>query len=317
MAATIEKLIFLTYLTNYHVSTIYQCVQNSSKGSFEELAVLASEKFISAKNTSVKLNEDNLYESIERAKSRAKEAVDRLNYLNIKAISYLDHKYPKSLQMINDRPPVIYLRGELPRNTKQLAAVVGSRDISKNAIRITNMIVDILTQCNYGIVSGLALGIDTLAHERALEDNQYTMAVLPNALDKIYPAENYELAKRIEDKGGSLISELIFGINRGKSSFVQRNRIQSGLSSIVLPVEMGAKSGTMHTVDFAMRQNKNLILLKRNGYSKFSEGIKILIDKYSTSEASNVYIIDGISEFVQYMTRTSGRNNIGIQAKLF
>jgi predicted Rossmann fold nucleotide-binding protein DprA/Smf involved in DNA uptake len=142
------------------------------------------------------------------------------------------------------------------------------------------------------------------------------MAVMPNSLEKVYPHENYKLAKRIEDNGGSLISELIFGINRGKSSFVQRNRIQSGLSNIVIPIEMGAKSGTMHTIDFAMRQKKDIVLLRRTKYSKFSEGIKVLIDKYPTEKYPNVCVLDGISDFAKHIIKVSGRN-AGIQARLF
>lgn len=311
MVATLENLIYLAYLTNYNISTIYYCIDKAVSGSYEELAVLASQKKI-ASNT---INDKNIHDIIDKAKQSTTEAIDRLVYHNIRPITYIDAAYPKQLHYLNDKPPILYVKGELPKR-RELAAVVGSREVSSHAPAITNVIVDILSQCEYGIVSGLALGIDTFAHERALDCNQYTMAVMPNSLEKVYPHENYKLAKRIEDSGGSLVSELIFGINRGKSSFVQRNRIQSGLSNVVIPIEMGAKSGTMHTIDFAMRQKKDVILIRRAKYSKYSEGIKVLIDKYPQTQYSNVSLLNGISDFAQHMIKVSGRN-VGIQTRLF
>ncbi|RYE24456.1 MAG: DNA-processing protein DprA [Sphingobacteriaceae bacterium] len=311
MVATLENLIYLTYLTNYNVGTIYYCLENAVGGSPEELAVLASQK----KSASSPTSDKNIHDVIEKAKQNTKEAIDRLTYHNIKAITFIDANYPKQLHNLNDKPPVLYLKGELPKK-QELAAVVGSREVSTNAATVTNIVVDVLSQCGFGIVSGLALGIDTLAHERALDCKQYTMAVMPNSLERVYPHENYKLAKRIEDSGGALVSELIFNINRGKSSFVQRNRIQSGLSSVVVPIEMGAQSGTMHTIDFAMRQKKEVILLSRTKYSKFSEGISVLIDKYSDEKYTNVHVLKNVSEFAKHIMNVSGRN-IGIQARLF
>lgn len=311
MTVTLENLIYLSYLTNYNISTIYYCIENAKGDNPVELAVLAYQKV----GTLSSLKDKNIFDIVEKAQQNTKEAIDRLTYLNIKCITYTDANYPVILHHLIDKPPVLYLRGALPKRQK-LAAVVGSREISTSAEKITNTVVDILSQCGYGIVSGLALGIDTIAHERALDCKQYTMAVMPNSLEKIYPNENYKLAKRIEDNGGALVSELIFGINRGKSSFVQRNRIQSGFSNLVIPVEMGAKSGTMHTIDFAMRQNKEVILLKRLKYSKFSEGIEVLINKYGDGNHANVHVLNGISEFAKHIISISGMN-YGIQAKLF
>src|SRR5690606_8946049 len=99
-------------------------------------------------------------------------------------------------------------------------------------------------------------------HIRALRNDQYTMAILPNSLDTIYPPSNYKLANDILDSGGCLLSEMVFGINRGKQSFVQRNRLQAAFSQNIIPVEMGVNSGTMHTIDFAKRYKKKIVLLQ-------------------------------------------------------
>jgi DNA processing protein len=103
----------------------------------------------------------------------------------------------------------------------------------------------------YSIISRLAEGIDTLAYLFAVKNNQYTIAFLPNSLDSIYLNTNYELALDILNTGACLVFKSMFGINRGKRSFVQRNRILSALSDVVIPIEMDTNSGTMNTINFA------------------------------------------------------------------
>jgi DNA processing protein len=187
-------------------------------------------------------------------------AIEKLYYYNIKCVTIYDDEYPLALKKISDAPPLLFYKGNL--KNYRMSAVVGSREISRHAQKITYQVVDWLNELNIGIVSGLALGIDTYAHERAVQNNQYTIAVLPNSLDSIYPLSNFKLANEILKKGGCLISELPFGINRGNKSFVQRNRLQSALSEAVIPIEMGIKSGTMHTVDFGKRYGKKIALFK-------------------------------------------------------
>lgn len=311
MAPTLEKLVFLTYLTNYNIQTIYYCLEKSIGGSLEELATLALQK------GSPEMRDDkSVVAKIEAASATTRETIDRLKFLNIKTSLFTDTSYPTLLHDLKDKPPILYYKGKLPRR-KALAAVVGSRETSYNAEAITDSLVDKLVSCNYGIVSGLALGIDTFAHRRALQRKCYTMAVMPNSLERIYPTENYKLAEEILAKNGSLVSELAFGINRGKVSFVQRNRIQSGLSNTVVPVEMGAKSGTMHTMDFAMRQHRNVFLMRRREYTKYNEGIKVLLDKYGNGKYDNVYIINSMTDFLNKLTLVSGGSSIGIQGEMF
>lgn len=311
MTQTLEKLVFLTYLTNYNIQTIYHCLDNSIGDSIEELATLALQKI------SPELRDDKaVIAKIEAASSITRETIDRLKFLQIKTSIFTDSSYPTLLHDLRDKPPIIYYKGKLPRK-KALAAVVGSRETSHNAETITDSLVDKLISCGFGIVSGLALGIDTFAHKRALKRKCYTMAVMPNSLERIYPIENYKLAEEILEKNGSLVSELAFGINRGKVSFVQRNRIQSGLSSTVVPVEMGAKSGTMHTMDFAMRQHRNIFLMRRREYTKYNEGIKVLLDKYGNGKYDNVYTINSMTDFLNKLTLVSGGSSIGIQGEMF
>lgn len=236
----------LKYLTKYNIKLIKEFI-NTHDNLDEMVSTLFSKHSV----------DNKMY--LEAA-SQTKIAIDKLKYYSINAITMFDDDYPICLKNINDAPPVIYYKGIL--KTNKLAAVIGSRKISKHARKITHQIVDWLNELDYGVVSGLALGIDTLAHEKSVDNNQYTMAVLPNSLDTIYPPTNYKLANEIIDSGGCLLSEMIFGINRGKQSFVQRNRLQAAFSDNIIPIEMGVESGTMHTIDFAKRYKKNVVLLK-------------------------------------------------------
>lgn len=246
MKLELKEILLLKYLTKYNIKLIKEYAS-----SHDDFDALIATLFL---NDSV---DNKIYlEGI----AQTKISLDKLEYYNIKTITIFDDDYPICLRNISDAPPVIYYKGIL--RTDKLAAVIGSRKISKYAKKITNQVVDWLNDFEFGVVSGLALGIDTLAHERAVENKQYTIAVLPNSLDTIYPPTNYKLANEIIDSGGCLISEMIFGINRGKQSFVQRNRLQAAFSDSIIPVEMGVASGTMHTIDFAKRYKKNVALFK-------------------------------------------------------
>ncbi len=246
MKLNLEQIILLKYLTKYNIKVIKDYA--GLNDTFEKLLYSLMQNFLISDKT---FGEAHLQTEI---------ALERLRFYDIKSITFFDDDYPLPLKRINDSPLVIYYKGVLKLD--KLAAVVGSRNVSKYGKKITYQVVDWLNELNFGVVSGLALGIDTYAHERAVENNQYTIAVLPNSLDTIYPPVNYKLANDIIDSGGCLISELIFGVNRGNQSFVQRNRLQSAFSDVVIPIEMGVSSGTMHTIDFAKRYKKKIALFK-------------------------------------------------------
>ncbi|RYE15181.1 MAG: DNA-processing protein DprA [Sphingobacteriaceae bacterium] len=306
-----EQIIFLTYLTDYDIPFIYRCIDAVGKKAptIDELTAFAIGL---SSSTSIK----GIDERVVKALAKTREAIDKLKFYDITPILYTDRQYPKLLHNLKDKPPILYLKGKL--KNKPLAAVVGSRDISAHAARMTISIVDKLLEYNFGIASGLALGIDTIAHYRAVQRNAYTIAVLPNSLEKIYPNENFSLATSILEKGGALVSELIFGINRGKRSFVQRNRIQSGISNLVVPVEMGRESGTMHTIDFAMRQKRKIFLLSRRpDATTENDGVQFLIEKFSKTNPENVFVIKGINDFIKHLAAESGNDGLGFQTQLF
>jgi DNA processing protein len=138
-------------------------------------------------------------------------------------------------------------------------AVVGTRNPTKTGQRTAFEVSQYLASQGYSIVSGLALGIDTAAHEGALAAMGVTVAVFATPLDKVYPAKNRSLADYVEESGGALVSEWPIGRGTSRQAFVFRDRIQSGLSIAVIPVQTDIEGGTMHTVKYAEKQGRLLL----------------------------------------------------------
>ena len=314
-SAPIEDIILYTYLTGYNIQDIYSIITGINN--CELLDFLSNNKLNSSLLHSKK--ESDLKKLIEKAKKDRDIAVSQLVYYDIKPVPYYSNIYPKYLLKLSDPPPIIYAKGEILN--KPLAAIVGTRDVSSQAEHITNGICSELTSLNVGIVSGLALGIDTLAHNSAITNQGYTIAVMPNSLDSVYPKENYGLASRIINSGGALISELIFNINRGKKSFVERNRIQSALSDLVVPIEMMKSSGTMHTINFAKAQRKKIILLMpHSSWAELPqyEGINYLLSLQTEKPKENVLVAKSMTIFKEQVSSIFGGDKFtGKQLELF
>ncbi|MBI2625750.1 DNA-protecting protein DprA [Candidatus Parcubacteria bacterium] len=171
-----------------------------------------------------------------------------------------DQTYPPLLAEIAQPPQTLYVRGSLEALAAPCLAVVGTRTPSAYGKQITPMLVSGLTRAGITIVSGLAIGIDTLAHEAALESGGKTVAVLGSGVDEIsvYPPENRTLARRIVEAGGAVISEFPEGTEPKPFHFPQRNRIIAGLSRGVLVIEAREKSGALITANFALEENRDV-----------------------------------------------------------
>lgn len=199
---------------------------------------------------------------------------------DIKEISINDKNYPKLLKEIKDAPEVLYYRGEI-FSGENCFAIVGTRLCSSYGKQVALEIAGDLSEAGLTIVSGLAPGIDTFAHQAVIERNKRTVAVLGTGLDEksIYPKENIKLAEKILENGGCLISEYPQGIHGSKMTFPQRNRIISGLSLGVLVVEAKQKSGALITADFAFKQKRRVFAVPGPIYSSNSRGCHSLIKK--------------------------------------
>jgi DNA processing protein len=177
-----------------------------------------------------------------------------------------DADYPEALRQIHDPPLALYVLGTLDKADRHAIAVVGTRRCSHYGRTAADRLAFQLAKQGYTVVSGLARGIDTAAHEGALKGGGRTLAVLGSALDQVYPAENAALAEKIA-KQGAVLSEFPLGTAPGRTTFPMRNRIVSGLCKGVLVVEASRESGTMITVDEATSQGR-LIFAVVGGHSK-------------------------------------------------
>ena len=173
-------------------------------------------------------------------------------------VSLQSPEYPPLLREIYDPPAVLFYRGRLPDAERPLAAIVGTRKPSPAATAQTIDIAGNLARGGISVVSGLALGIDAMAHRGNIEGGAPTYAVLGSGVDEVYPASNRALARRVLETGGALISEYPPGTRPRKWNFPARNRIISGLCRGVLIAEAPEKSGALITARFALEQNREL-----------------------------------------------------------
>lgn len=188
-----------------------------------------------------------------------REVLSRCAIENIDVLSPLDPFYPPMLNTIEDYPPIIYVKGDKAALLKQSAAVVGTREASRLGLSWAKQIAGILSRYEISVVSGLALGIDTAAHEGALKANGATVAILAHGLDQVTPASNRPLAKAILDCGGALVAEHPPGVPPRRAEYVRRNRIQSGMSVCSIVVESGESGGAIHQGNFTARQGRVLL----------------------------------------------------------
>lgn len=186
-----------------------------------------------------------------------------------------DRAYPRLLREVADRPHVLYVRGKLSATDGKSVAVVGTRKPSKYGWDAARSLARALAQQNVCVVSGLAHGIDTAAHVGALEGGS-TIAVMATGIDRVYPAENAELAEEILE-AGALVTEMPIGAAPLGKNFPQRNRIISGMSLGVLVVEAPKKSGALNTVSHAIDQGRDVFAVPHNIFSKTGQGSNALI----------------------------------------
>lgn len=204
---------------------------------------------------------EKAYKSLVNSKNEGLERIEqRLLENDAQLVVRGTAGYPYLLEQINDPPHALFIKG-LPADDEKSVAIVGSRRETRYGRTQAYNIAKELAQHGVTIVSGLARGIDTAAHEGALAGGGRTVAVLGNGIDQIYPPENTELARRIVDQGGAIISEFPFGSAPLAHHFPIRNRIISGISAATLLVEGHARSGTMITAGYAAEQGREVFAL--------------------------------------------------------
>ena len=205
--------------------------------------------------------------------------LERLEHLRISIITWKDDTYPPLLRKIEYAPPVLYLCGNLTDDDRRFSlGIVGTRKMTTYGRQVTEHFVSHLAKGKVTIVSGLALGIDTVAHTTALDKGGRTIAVLASGLDTIYPSSNYTLARRIIESGqGALLSAFPLGIRPETGNFPARNHIISGLSLGVLVTEAPPRSGALITANSALDQGREVFAVPAGIFSPGSGGVNKLI----------------------------------------
>ena len=197
--------------------------------------------------------------------------------MKINTIAPQDNKYLQIIDSIANCPKKLYFMGILPEKRAPTVAIVGTRKPTAYGREVTYRLAHDLARRGVIIVSGLALGVDGIAHRATLDANGITLAVLANGVDIIYPATHMDLAGDILAKGGAIISEYEPGTEARDFQFLERNRIVSGLSDAVIVTEAAARSGTLSTVMHALEQGREVFVVPGNITSPLSVGCNNLI----------------------------------------
>ena len=213
-----------------------------------------------------------------RPKVSLEAEMAKLDRFGVKVVTCRHPDYPARLKEIYDYPPLLYVRGSLKPEDEWCLTVVGTRRATVYGRQVTEEIVTELARNKITIVSGLARGIDSIAHRSALEAGGRSIAVFACGLDTVYPAENAGLAKSLM-KDGALISEYPLGSRPRPENFPRRNRILSGLSLGVLVVEAGGTSGALITAHLAVEQNREVFAIPGSILSPASSGTNHLIQE--------------------------------------
>lgn len=207
----------------------------------------------------------------------AEKEISLIQQKKITPLFLTNPAYPKRLLNCYDSPTLLYQYGEADLNASRMAAIIGTRHNSEYGRQQTEKLVTELATAGVSIVSGLAYGIDAIAHRSALKKNLPTIGVLAHGLDQIYPSAHAGLAKEISQEKGALLTEFRLGTKPDKHNFPARNRIVAGMTDVTIVMETGIKGGSMITADLANGYNRDVFALPGKVTDPKSEGCNELI----------------------------------------
>lgn len=214
------------------------------------------------------------------------EEIAFIEKYKIQPVFVNDPSYPKRLLNCYDSPVLLYYRGNADLNAEKIISIVGTRSHSEYGKQVCETLVEELKEENILVVSGLAFGIDTIAHKTALKNDLPTVAVLAHGLDRIYPHQNKALAKQITGQGG-LLTDFASGTNPDKQNFPKRNRIVAGICDALVVIESGKKGGSLITAELANSYNKDVFAIPGRTTDSKSEGCNYLVQNNKASLVTN------------------------------
>lgn len=217
---------------------------------------------------------------------RAESEINFIAKYKIKPLFLTDTDYPQRLLNCYDPPSLLYYKGSADLNCSKILAIVGTRKNNEYGKSICEKLITDLADESILIVSGLAFGIDTIAHKAAIKNNLKTVGVVAHGLDRIYPSENKSLAREMIECGG-LLSDFKSDTNPDKQNFPRRNRIVAGMSDAILVIESGLKGGSLITAELANSYNRDVFAFPGRVNDSRSEGCNYLIKNNKAALVTN------------------------------
>lgn len=219
-----------------------------------------------------------IFKQIKESKIDITDYRKRLQDYNVDVLTILDQEYPNVLRDIGNPPPILYIRGGFKKEDDLAVSIIGSRTASYYGKQIAEKFSHSLVNMGFTIVSGMARGIDTVAHQTAINKGGRTVAFLGSGIDVVYPRENKKLYQEIIENG-AVVSEFPLGTEPVAVNFPQRNRLISGMSLGIVVVEATLQSGTFITVKWALEQGKEVFAVPGDTRRKTSMGTNKLIQQ--------------------------------------
>jgi DNA processing protein len=226
---------------------------------------------------------------------RASEELQFIRKYNIRPLFITDAAFPQRLLNCPDSPVLLFYKGEADLNHPRIISVIGTRNHSDYGKYLTEKLVRDLADRNILVVSGLAFGIDAIAHKAAMKNNIPTVGVLAHGLDQLYPVQNAGMAKQMVQQGGGLLTEFTNGIKPDKHNFPARNRIVSGMSDACVVVETGVKGGSIITAELANGYNREVFAFPGRTNDPKSMGCHYLIQQ------NKAMLITGAEDLIEYL----------------
>lgn len=243
---------------------------------------------------------------------RAETELDFVLKHNIDVAFFQDNNFPQRLNECYDAPVLLYHKGNINFNNRKMVSIVGTRRNTKYGINMTEKIVGGLADAGQDvtIVSGLAFGIDILAHKAAVRNNLDSFAVLAHGLDDLYPKVHADTAKEMLKKGG-LVSEYTQSTIPDAANFVKRNRVVAGISDVTLVIESGYKGGAMITANLAFSYDREVMAVPGEVGKYYSQGCNWLIKNNKAA------VLESADDLIKLMNWDVMANKIPVQKKIF
>jgi DNA processing protein len=246
--------------------------------------------------------------------SEAEDEIKFIEKYKIKTLFLSDKDYPKRLLNCYDSPTLLYYKGEANLNASQIVAIIGTRTHTDYAKQVTDKLVKELSAHKIIVVSGMAFGVDAIAHKAAVKNETPTIGVLAHGLDQVYPSEHTGLAKDMIKNGGGLLTEFRSKTKPDKHNFPSRNRIVAGMSDATIVIETGIKGGSMITAELANSYNKDVFAIPGKINDTKSAGCNYLI------KSNKALLLTDTEQFLQALgwgIRKSQKEKNKVQRNLF